>query len=249
MRRYLLAFGIWLALTGGVVLAAGVPGIVGSGVLGVVGGGGGGGAISFDNATDLGNNGSAASPYSHAYTVGSGSNRLLLACFTGDLVTGNDDITSVTYNSVAMTLVGKLTSNINRFTYLYYLLNPASGSNTLTVNYGSTHYILLGAASYAGVGSTSQPDATFATNTVNPSTTLTTSITTATNNSWAMVCGYPPGTAVNGSNTTVRTKDGAFNTWGFWDTNAALTPSGSQSINVQQTSSNVLTSGVTAFHP
>ena len=82
--------------------------------------------ITYDNSVDGGNNGGSTASLTYSYTVGSGSNRLLVVNLIGD--TSADDISSVTYGGTAMTLVGKVQAPSNNWQYLYYLLNPSSGS-------------------------------------------------------------------------------------------------------------------------
>jgi len=132
--------------------------------------------ISFDNSADGGNNGGSTTSLTSSYTVGSGANRLLVVNLIGD--TSADDITSVTYNGASMTLLGKVRAPSNNWQYLYYLLNPSSGSHSVVVTAGSTHYLISQAASWFNVKQSAQPDA-FTTNTAPAgSTSTTTSLTT-----------------------------------------------------------------------
>jgi hypothetical protein len=161
--------------------------------LGVISGGGGGGgtAIAFDSSADLGDNAGLASSLTTSYTVGSGSNRLLVVFILGDLATGVDDITGVTYNGVALTLVIKQTSFItpnNRLAYMYYLLSPASGAHNIVISSSATHYLLAVAASYANVAALDASGATdVAWNSGAGSVSKTTNIAVNTANDWAVV--------------------------------------------------------------
>lgn len=144
-------------------------------------------AIAFVAAADLDNNGGSNNSLSANYTCGSGQNRLLVVCINGDSTL--DDITGVTYAGTSMTFAVKnLTAGIDRHQYIYFLLNPASGTNSVVVSCTNTHYLLAGAADYTGVAQSGQPDAT-TTNAAASSTntSLTTSITTIANNSWAIL--------------------------------------------------------------
>ncbi|HEY9712213.1 MAG TPA: fibronectin type III domain-containing protein, partial [Chroococcales cyanobacterium] len=132
--------------------------------------------ITFDNAADGGNNGGSTATLSYAYTVGSGSNRLLIVNVIGGV--SADDISSVTYAGTPMILLGKVQASSNAFQYVYYLLNPASGSNNVVITAASSHYLISQAASWSGVKQSAQPDA-FTTNSAAAAiTSTTTSLTT-----------------------------------------------------------------------
>ena len=189
-------------------------------------------AIAFNAAADLGNNGGSSNPFSVSYTCGSGSNRLLIVGLLGDLQSGNDDITGVTYNSVAMTLAAKNTSETqNRFMYIYYLLNQASGANNVVISSTFSHYLIAVAADYTGVlakdGSTTNQDNTIG------ATSLTTSLTTSADNCWTILLemsfnGGSGSTAGTGS--TQRVLGAAFGEPALYDSNGVIHPAGSYSM-------------------
>lgn len=191
-------------------------------------------AIAFVASADGGNNGGSTNSLTFSYTCGSGSNRLLIVVITGDYA-AHDDITGVTYNSVAMTLaVKKIASgSTTRNVYIYYLLNPASGSHSVAISSTANHYLLAGAADYTGVLQSGQPDATATNDSVSNATTLTTSITTVADNAWPILAesGYQNNTAPTaGSGSTRRTFDATFGTWGIFDSNSAVHPAGAYSM-------------------
>jgi len=183
-------------------------------------------AISFVGAADLGNNGGSGT-LSVSYTCGSGSGRLLVVGIKGDI--GGDNITGVSYGGVGMTLAAKHTSSFggNRWIYLYYLLNPASGSNTVQIT-TSGGYVIAGAVDYAGVSGSGQPDATYDANLVGPATSITGTITPAAGGTWAVMVagGYTGGTIAAGTGSTRRTYDAAFSTYGLFDSDAATLAAG-----------------------
>ena len=112
--------------------------------------------ISRGNKADLGNNGGTTNSLTAAYTVNASSNWLFVG-FLGDVTTGNDDITGVTYNSVSLSLVAKKTTGLgtgDRFLYLYGLQNPTAGaSHNVVISCTNNHYLLGLAIDYIGVGS------------------------------------------------------------------------------------------------
>jgi IPT/TIG domain len=133
--------------------------------------------ITFDNSADGGNNNGTTTSLTYSYTVGTGPNRLLVVNLIGD--TSADDITSVTYAGALMTFAGKVQApSSNNWQYLYYLLNPPSGTNNIVATAASTHYLISQAASWYNVRQTAQLDA-FTTNTLAATnTSATTSLTT-----------------------------------------------------------------------
>lgn len=186
----------------------------------------------FDVATDGGVITSTSLSWSHTC---SGLLRFLVVGFNGDSVGGADDITGVTYNGVAMTLgVKKINATSgDRMLYLYYLIGPASGANTVTISCSSSHNLSGGSVSYTGVKQSAQPDATITNFSGSTATTLTTAIVTSANNSWAVLLegGYDnnnPPTA--GAGLTIRKSDGTFGAWGLFDSNSDITPAGSYSM-------------------
>lgn len=190
-------------------------------------------AIAFDAATDGGKvNPGTSLTFSHTCT---GSNGLLVVGFAGDNFGGADDVSSVTYNSVALTLAKKITSATggDRISYIYYLLGPATGAHNVVITCSSSHLIQGGAVSYTGVKQSAQPDASTTNFSSTSATTLTTSLTTVNDNSWCVLLhgGYDGGSAPTaGASTTRRTFDGTDGGWGLFDTNAAVTPAGSRSL-------------------
>jgi hypothetical protein len=132
--------------------------------------------ISYDNSVDGGNNGGSTASLTYPYTVVSNSNRLLIVNLIGD--TSADDISSVTYAGTPMTLIGKIQAPSNNWQYLYYLLNPSSGSHNVVITAASSHYLISEAASWFNVKQTAQPDAVTTNTAAIGSTSITTSLTT-----------------------------------------------------------------------
>jgi hypothetical protein len=106
-------------------------------------------AIAFDavaSATAALNVASGSSPQTWSHTC-TGSDRILLVWLTAN--GGNKNNWSVTYNGVSMTAVGVGPTQQSR---LFALLNPASGTNTVSVTHDATTATLIGnSISYTGV--------------------------------------------------------------------------------------------------
>jgi hypothetical protein len=243
MRRFLL--GSVLACLCASAVAASAQLLNTHAGLGIMGGGdgsGGGGAIAFNAAADLGNVNPDTS-LTQSYTVGSGTNRLLIVNVIGDVVSGSDDCSGgsngVTYNGTSMTLRQKNTTpgnSTDRFLYLFELLAPSSGPNDVVVTCGSSHFIAAEAADYSGVVA---DDAVGQASTAS-ATSLTIPITTVATSSWVVatiVADYALATSYQsccGSTVamTQRVIDPAYHVYGILDSAGTVSP-GSQSVILQ----------------
>src|SRR5215471_4179587 len=191
--------------------------------------------IAFDTATDGGNNGGTTTSLAFNHTCA--SNAVLLVGVLGDYIIGGiDNITSVTYNGTAMTLVAKNAvdggSGSDRYQYLYVLGTCPSGTHSVSISAATTHYLLAASISYTGVNNSTPIDvSTVHIGTTAPS--LTTSLTTSANNEWTVVFaesfqGRLAPTA--GTGTTRRVFDATFGFLGFFDSNG---PRGAGSNSLQ----------------
>ena len=187
-------------------------------------------AIAYDASTDGGDNGGSTTSLTYAHTC-TGSDGLLTVAISGDTIGGADDISSVTYNSVGMTLITKITATIGRYAYLYRLFSPSTGANNIVITCSSSHYILSVCSSYAGVSGAGVDAST--TNTAPAlSASITTSLTTVADNCWVIMGGYGYSASlpqVAGTGATLR-KSGTFGVTGIYDSNSAVTPAGSYSM-------------------
>jgi len=108
--------------------------------------------IAYDNATTYHINNASSPSFSHE--VGVGDNRILFVVMHGYTNgSGLNYVATVTYNSVSMTKLHEENTDYGRFT-IFYLVNPASGSNTVAVSLNTNCYIMAGAVSYSGVHQT-----------------------------------------------------------------------------------------------
>ena len=185
-------------------------------------------AIAFDAAGGEFN--TSGTTLSDDFTC-SGNNRILFVGVVNFAPT--DDLEAPKYGGVTMKLVGKQGFNSEAspgdWSYLYYLINPASGTNTLTVTRTddtSTMHVVC--TSYTGVKQSGVPDAS-AINVQDSGTSITTSVTTVADNCWTVLfCGAQKDVSA-GTGTTDR-KSGIQNLIG--DSNAPISPAGSTSMEV-----------------
>jgi hypothetical protein len=109
--------------------------------------------IQRGNVGDFDDWDSSSSTISHTYDSGtSGVDRYMVVAV--QLVGSTDDVISVTYGSATATLLYKRQSSyaqFNNFNYFYGITDPASGSNTLTVNGSQAIPTYILAVTYAGV--------------------------------------------------------------------------------------------------
>lgn len=190
-------------------------------------------AIAFDTKTSFTFNASASNiTYSHTC---SGSDRIL---FVGVSVRSTRTVTSVTYNGVAMSQSGSTSGTTGILNYLFYLVNPTTGTNTVSITQSAADTITSSSISYTGARQILQPDAT----SVGGPTTTTSysqSVTTIKDNCWAVLYGdASSGAAITaGSNTIVRNQPEIAFTGAFLiDTNSAKTPNGVDTLNVTSSS-------------
>ena len=147
--------------------------------------------ISLDVSTsaycgDAGGCGTGVLSWSHT-----NSGNLLVVCSaTEDTVAAADTpVTGITYNSIALTKVdaqawGSGTESVE----LWYLLNPATGSNTVSITYTGVSFAQVGiASSYYRVAQSNQTDAN---NKAQGSATtdISVTVTTVNENSWVVDC-------------------------------------------------------------
>jgi hypothetical protein len=185
--------------------------------------------ITYDSSADGGNNGGSTASLTYPYTVGNGPNRLLVVNLIGD--SSADDISSVTYAGTVMTLIGKAHAVANNWQYLYYLLNPPSGSNNIVVSAGSPHYLISQAASWFNVAQAAQPDASTTNTAAATSTSITTSLTTVATGSLVVQGVWSYGHLAAGAGATPVLTDTAFDGAGiFVSSGSPVSPPGNVSM-------------------
>lgn len=150
----------------------------------------------------------SAASFSWNHTVGSGlSNSILVVGLGLDAPTS---ITSVKYGGVSMTQA--VLQNINEWSAIYYLVNPAAGLASIAVVMVGAVDAICGASSFSGVDQVTPIDANNKADstTANPST----SVTVVTNNAFIMDCVFQHASA----NTCTTTNNQ------IWSTNNAGGP-------------------------
>ena len=107
-------------------------------------------AVAVDASTSGGilNN---TSSFSWSHTC-SGSNRVLVVMIA--LYSTSVTISSITYNSNALTLYNTL-STTNVKLHIYYLIAPSTGTNTLSISLSGSTYGFAGAISFTGAAQSS----------------------------------------------------------------------------------------------
>lgn len=182
-------------------------------------------AIAFDAATDGGLVVPGTSlTWSHTC---SGSDRLLrVGVRSTQSIT--DNVTGVTYNGVALTLIGRVNGGGGfepRTVSLWELVNPASGAHDVVVS-GTSDVIMGESASYTGVGAGHDH---FNTAQTGAGSSLSVSVTPVADQCWIQgVFGNDVGDPSAGTGATERVSAG--NGIGLYDNNAAISPAASTSM-------------------
>lgn len=186
-------------------------------------------AIAFDTTSSV-DESYTGSTITLSHTV-TGSDPVLIVGVNPDTSAA---VTSMTYNGVAMTkqngyaVTGSTTQRIE----MWYLQNPATGVNDIVVTFDTASaFASVRGASYTGVLGT-VPDAFNNQNECQTCDSLATSVTTVDDNCWTVLMARTPSTMTAGAGTTFR-HTGAF---GVLDSNAALTPAGVKTLNVNRAS-------------
>ncbi len=221
----------------------------------LVSNGGGGGSVGYDTASSTG--GAAVTTLSWSHTVASQSNRMLVVGIQNESssTSSSCQITSgyPKYNGVAMTKIASrvtTTASTYQCAALYYLAAPATGANTVQVNFDAAVDATAGAVSLYNVKQ-SAPDASNSSN--NDSAATSTSVTTTSANSWVVDVfgsGQALGDLNSGASQTNRVLQDASggSTSGGMSTKTVASP-GSTTMSWTQTGINRSAQVVAAFAP
>jgi hypothetical protein len=203
-------------------------------------------SIGFDATSNSGDKGSVSS-YSWSHTC-TGSN-LLLACGVTIVNASDLTVTTVTYNSVALTPIrSDVKQGANNYYYrstILYLIAPATGSNTVAVTLsGTAYYSVGGVVSYTGAKQSGQPDANNGAN--GTGTAVSVDVTTVADNCWVF------DTALGGYSFSACGNTQRWNVAGYGagaDTNGPKTPPGAQTMSWTQSSSYAWVISAASFAP
>lgn len=187
-------------------------------------------AIAFESTTSTTAKEDVSNVSSLSYTVSTnGVNRLLVAyIYTYDVALNL--VSGVTYNGVAMSFVNKVDDGGTAQLHVYQLLNPATGSNTMTANFSTNTKARIAAISYSGAPGGVVASSTFS------NTTAPYSVTTPVDNCWVILYKFL-GASTAGTGATFRFSDngsdGRFNSG--YDSNGSVGTAGSKDISCSAT--------------
>lgn len=191
-------------------------------------------SIAIDATSGGTSTGATSTTYSHTCT---GNNRVLLV----SVGSGDNTVTGVTYNGVAMSLLGsRATGAGSSVVYLYGLIAPSTGANNVVISRSGSLGVLNGASSsYTSVAQTGLPDAE-SDNQANTNS-LATSLNTIADNCWTVLAGYASGGGNIAAGTGSTSRNIQSTTTGIFDSNGVIHPAGSTSMTITMTSGNTAT--------
>jgi hypothetical protein len=205
-------------------------------------------AITYDVATDGGNEPGVTSTWAHTVT---GTDVVLLV---GVMRAAVQTVSGVTYNGVALTQIGAAhLTNANNYGLSFWgLIGPATGTHdvVVTMNASTTDLYTL-SASYAGVSQTGFPDASLYGLRTSGGSAVTESLTTTADNDWLVWFGldeFHTGPTA-GTGTTLRIKNSAYGGIFIADSNGPKTPAGSHSLQMVPGGNDFLNDFVVALAP
>lgn len=139
-------------------------------------------AIAFDAVTTQ--TPTASGSFNHTCT---GSDRGLFVAVHLRTATSGDSV-SVTYGGVSMTqgITVDFAASGSKKAWIFYLANPASGSNSVAYTFTGAAESVVTAISFTGVDQANPIGANTGSNTTASGTSLTTNITTLHANSWIL---------------------------------------------------------------
>lgn len=187
-------------------------------------------AIAFDDSSQ-GNSVGAASSLTYSHTV-SGSDRLLIV---GVWFGSSRSLSSITYNGDTMSdVVTILDTGGGERHGMQYLIAPDTGSNNVVVTLSGSAGIESTVASYTGVDQTDAIDATRTELGLETGTTYSEAITSVEDNTWAIwsTREYAGRTISAGADTALRERIAVNFGLILADSDAAITPAGSRTLNL-----------------
>lgn len=189
-------------------------------------------AIAFDSSSwKVSSSAVTTETFSHTCTW---ANRVLVVHTSSNA----GQVSSVTYNWVALTKAIDITHTWLWFSGLWYLVNPTTWTNTISITGAWSTYYIWNAASYTWVDTVNPLNGTYSIN--GTSSTFTSIITSTINNCWHICWMRYSGATITWSltwwaGTTIRS-DAALNDC-IADGNWPVTPAGSNTLTINGTSS------------
>lgn len=143
-------------------------------------------AIAHDVSANSGAQ-SNSSPWTYSHTC-TGANLTFTANFRWWSNGGTQSVSSIVYNSVALTLIATQDneSPTNYKSSAYYLANPSTGANTFTLTFSAGTYGIVGTTSFSGTNTASAIGASTVAHNFTPVNSFSNSLTTTFNNSFVM---------------------------------------------------------------
>lgn len=190
-------------------------------------------AIAFD-VTAFGAQGTSAPSETWTHVV-TGSNPNLLVSFNWATAAQVDITSTGTYNGVSMSKLQYVGNGNAQQGTLWYLGNPATGSNSVVINFITVSSNRPGSISYSGCASSIDNSSTQSS--ASQASPINYSITSVADNCWAVMfisCGAAP--LSGGTSTTARSSPDNFGVW--FDSNAPKTPAGSITLQATYSGSN-----------
>lgn len=161
------------------------------------------------------------------------------------LIVGSS-LTSVTYNGVSMTAA--VSNAAGNPTFLYYLVNPASGSNNVVVTQSGTTNIASAGCAYSGASTTGQPNA-FNDSYNGSASSLSVSVTSTVSDCFMIAFGTAQSGGTLSQTSSGTTRENLADRAIMFES-AAVTPAGSFSSSFSSTTgSNALTIVAIAIKP
>lgn len=193
-------------------------------------------AIARDSVSSALDGSGTATTISVSHTV-TGTNTILIEC----VVMGLNQTATATYNSVAMTSIGRNFGN--RTVQMFYMINPPTGTHTLTAAWPSPALAYIEGMSYTGSAQSGQPDSSNSMSKADSDpATQTLSTTVIASNAWLTGCGYSSGgtgtTYSAGTGTSINVTQQNVNATEVGIDSNGIIGTGSQSMVLTQSISN-----------
>lgn len=201
-------------------------------------------AIAFDAQSKDSASFQSGTSFSWTHTCSGSDRYLIVSVFT---FTPAGTLTAPTYNGVSMTQIQVTDLSGSNKLWLFGLVAPATGANTVSFSFSSSNSFVAGVAtSYTGVDQTNPLDNSAIQNDISSGATYDPAITTVADNCWVVGSfRATQGSVYSASVGTLRDGDGALAMYN-WDSGAAVTPAGTYTATINTNNSTDQWSGIIA---